>query len=82
MIHDRVTSTLNLARVVLGTIDPKTTHTPVQNESLKLLLNTLIELGTPQQHQKIAAEAKRTVEGMILPPILADNPKRGGGGWI
>lgn len=79
MIHDRVTSTLNLARVVLGTIDSKTTHTPVQNESLKLLLNTLIELGTPAQHQKIAAEAKKTVEGMITPPILDD---RKSGGWV
>jgi hypothetical protein len=81
MIHDRVTSTLSLARVVLGTIDPKTTHTPVQNESLKLLLNTLIELGTPVQHQKIAAEAKKTVEGMIAPPVL-DERRGGGGGWI
>jgi hypothetical protein len=79
VIHDRVTSTLSLARVVLGTIDPKTTHTSVQNASLKLLLETLIELGVPAQHQKIAAEAKKTVEGMIMPSILTED---GGGGWV
>jgi hypothetical protein len=81
MIHDRVTSVLNLARVELGKIDPKTTHTSVQNETLRLMLNTLIELGTPQQHHKIEAEAKKTVEGMIVPPILDERPG-GAGGWI
>jgi hypothetical protein len=81
VIHDRVTSTLSLARVVLGAIDPKATHTSVQNETLKLLLNTLIELGTPAQHMKIAAEAKKTVEGMIAPPIL-DERSGNRDGWI
>ena len=78
MIHDQVASTLSLARVVLGCIDPKTTYTSVQNESLKLLLNTLIELGAPAIHQKIAGEGMKTVEGMIAPALLDERKT----GWV
>ena len=79
MIHDVVTSTMNLARVVRGTIDPRTTHTPVQNETLKLIIDTLIDLGTPAQHQKIAAESRKTVESLIMSPILDDRDRKG---WL
>jgi hypothetical protein len=78
LIHDRVASTWSLARVVLGSIYPKTTHTPVQNESLKLIINTLVELGTPAIHQKIASEGVKTVEGMIAPAMLDERKT----GWV
>ena len=72
MIHDHITSTMNMAKVLRDSIDPKTTHTSVRNETLKLLIETIIELGTPNQHIKLDRETKRTVEGMIAPPIIED----------
>ena len=72
MIHDHITSTMNMAKVLRDSIDPKTTHTSVRNETLKLLIETIIELGTPNQHIKLDRETKRTVEGMIAPTIIED----------
>ena len=79
-LHDQTASVLALARNVRDSIDPATTHTPVQNESLKLLLNTLIEIGQPGQHRKLAEAAAKTVASMIAPPILTEGGKRDG--WI
>jgi hypothetical protein len=80
-LHDHVSSVLALARNVRDSIDPSKTHTLVQNESLKLLMNTLIELGTPGQNKKLAESAAKTVAGMIAPPIL-NNSEVKRDGWI
>ena len=80
-IHDHIASVLALARTVRDGIDTLRTHTLVQNETLKLLLDTLIEVGQPGRHQKVSESAAKTVASMIAPPILDD---RGGkrDGWI
>ena len=80
-LHDHVSSILALARNVRDGIDTSRTHTLVQNESLKLLMDTLIELGTPGQHKKLADAASKTVAGMIAPPILNDSGGKPNG-WI
>lgn len=78
-LHDTTASTLALARNVRDSIDTSRTHTLVQNETLKLLIDTLIELGQPGRHAKLAEAAAKTVASMIPPPIL-DGAKRDG--WI
>ncbi len=80
-VHDHISSVLSLARVVLGGIDPSTTHTSVQNESLRLLINTLLEVSQPGHQRKMAEDAKRTVAGMIAPQIN-DDRTGGAGGWL
>lgn len=63
-IHDRTASVLSLARNILSGLDKSRLETPVQTESLRLLLTTLIELGTPPTVQKVADGANRTVMGL------------------
>ena len=77
VLHDRVASTLSLARTVLSGIDPGQDMTLVRTASLKLLLETLIELGEPSLHQKTADTAKRTVEGMIAPKLIEGGQSAG-----
>lgn len=81
-LHDQTASVLALARVIRDGIDPATTHTSVQNESLKLLIATLIECAQPDVHRKLDSEAAKTVAGMIAPPILDDRKEGGNGRWI
>jgi hypothetical protein len=69
-IHNQTSSIVNLARVVREGIDSRNVTTSVQTETLKLLLDTLIELGEPNHHAKVGDTARRTVESMIAPPIL------------
>ena len=61
MIHDQTASVLSLARNMLSGIDPRQIETRVNTASLELLLNTLIEIGTPAQ--PVADGAARTVAG-------------------
>jgi hypothetical protein len=63
-IHDRTASVLALARNILGGIDKSRLETPVQTESLRLLLETLIELGTPTVVAKVQDGAMRSVMGL------------------
>lgn len=63
-IHDRTASVVALARNVLGGVDKSRLETPVQTETLRLLLETLIDLGTPASVQKIADGASRSVMGL------------------
>ena len=81
-LHDQVASVLALARVIRDGIDPKTTHTPVQNESLKLLIATLIEAAQPGVHKKLDADAAKSVAAMMAPPILDERKGGNGGRWI
>lgn len=45
-MHDRVASTLALARTMLQGIDERSIDTLVRTASLKLVLDTLVELGS------------------------------------
>lgn len=65
MIHDRTATVLSLARNMLMDVDPSKEQTPVRTASLVLVLQTLIDLGTPGTHDKLAGSAERTVMGSI-----------------
>jgi hypothetical protein len=81
VLHDRTASVLSLARNVLAGLDLTQDQTSIRTASLELLLKTLIELGEPPAHVKVADQAKRSVESMIAPKLIED--QRGtGGGWL
>ncbi len=81
VLHDRTASVLSLARDVLTGLEAGRDQTTIRTASLELLLKTLIELGEPASHPKIADDARRTVESMIAPKLIED--QRGtGGGWL
>ena len=63
MIHDQTASVLALARNVLSGVDRSKIETSVQTATLILLIETLIDIGTPSAHTKMAAQAGRTVLG-------------------
>ena len=53
-------------------------ETPVQTHTLRLILDTLIDLATPvRPNQDLQEKARKTVSGVITPPIL-DNRSSGG----
>jgi hypothetical protein len=74
-IHDVMASTVNLARMIRDGLDPAQEMTPIRTATLKLLLDTLIDAGAPRHHNVVDDSARRSVAGMIAPPILDD---RGG----
>jgi hypothetical protein len=47
-IHDQTASVVNLARHVLTCVDASKIETTVPTATLKLLLDTLIEVGSPK----------------------------------
>jgi hypothetical protein len=61
VIHDHTASVLALARNILGGVDSRQVETRVQTESLKLILNTLIMLGTPKSAGRTAEVQAKTV---------------------
>jgi hypothetical protein len=65
MIHDHTATVLSLARVVLQGVDPRKEETSVRTASLVLLLQTLIDLGTPAHHDKTADAQARSVLGTL-----------------
>jgi hypothetical protein len=65
-IHDTVASTVNLAKSWLFTLDRSKIETAVPTETLRLWLETLIDLGTPSTDHAIADAAARTVMGMTV----------------
>ena len=52
---------VNLAKTVLSGVDRKKLETPVQTETLCLLLETLIDLGTPDFDRKIGRAAEMEI---------------------
>jgi len=76
MIHNQVASVLALARTVRDGIDDRQVMTPVNSASLRLLLDTLIDLGQPSVHDKFADKAQRTVAGMMA-GFMTEDGKRG-----
>lgn len=63
MIHNQTASVMSLARTVLQGVDPKQTEARVSSATLILLLETLIDLGTPAHQMKASDQAQRTVAG-------------------
>lgn len=77
-MHDRIATTVNLAKSIRMGLDKSTIETPVQTETLRLLLDTLIDLGTPPAVQKVAEGASRTVLGRVTAiDGVADRGRRG-----
>lgn len=79
MIHNQVASVLALARNMRDGIDPSKVTTPVQTASLRLVIDTLLELGQPEHHAKHNEAAQRTVAEMIAQ--RAPDAKVGVNGW-
>ena len=66
MIHDRTASVVSLARTVLAGLDQSRLETPVQTSTLKLLLETLVDLGAPANHHRVAESNAKTVMGHVM----------------
>ena len=63
MIHNQTASVVSLARTVLQGVDSHAVETKVSTATLKLLLETLIELGAPA-YQAQAAEPRTVASQM------------------
>lgn len=75
-MHDRVASTMALARTMLGGLDVSRESTSVRTASLKLLLETLLEFEPTRESplpaalrspraQAVGDQQRRTVAGVI-----------------
>ena len=73
-VHDRIGSVVNLARTLRSSMDMSRLETPVQTHTLTLLLDTIIELGTPASVQKTAETARKSVSAMMLPDTMDARP--------
>lgn len=62
---DHIGSMVNLARQRLMDLDLKTLKTEIGTHELKVLLETLISLGTPEAPKIMDAEARKTVAERI-----------------
>ena len=78
MIHDATASVVNLARMMLGGLDESRVETRVATTTLRLLLETLIDVGAPAHHQKAAADAQRSVASMMMPALLDERENHRG----
>lgn len=64
-VHDRLGSAVNLAKATLLTLDARNIETPVQTETLRLLLEMFIGLAQPNL-PKMEEGARKTVAGHIV----------------
>lgn len=82
-MHDQLASTMALARSMLMGINPEHENTLVRTASLKLLLDTLVELGTSAPTRSMNSDARRTVAGHLATfeaekdPFEEEQPRRG-----
>lgn len=66
-VHDATASVVALARTILMGLDPNRIETPVQTESLRLILTTFIDTATPQENVMRGQAAERSVmSGLAL----------------
>ncbi len=65
MIHNQTASVLALARNVLACIDVKRERTEVNTATLVLLLETLIDLGSPAQNERVAEGNGREIRSLM-----------------
>jgi len=64
-LHNEAASLANLARTVLSSVDRRRLETPVQTETLVLLLNRLIDLLEPRQAGELAQVADKSVRQLV-----------------
>lgn len=64
-LHDQVSSVVALARNVRDGLGPGE-ETSVRTATLKLLLDTLIDLGASPFGQRVAEDAQRAVAGQMV----------------
>lgn len=64
-IHNQTASVVNLARVRLGEIDLSREFHSIRSDTLKLLLETLIDLGAPEQNMRVAETSTRNITTLM-----------------
>ena len=64
-IHDQTASVVALARVALADIDFRQENTTINTARLKLLLETLIEVGSPNQNIRVAEASNNEVRSLM-----------------
>jgi len=65
MIHNQLASTMALARTILSGLDERNEQSSVRTATLILLLETLIDLGAPNQNQRVAEGARTNVKSIM-----------------
>ena len=64
-IHDKTASVLALARVALADIDRRQENTTINTARLTLLLETLIEIGSPNQNARVTEASNNEVRSLM-----------------
>lgn len=64
-VHDRTASVLSLARVALADIDQRQENTTINTARLVLLLETLIEIGSPNQNARVSEATNKEVSSLM-----------------
>ena len=72
MIHDHTASIVSLARATLQGVDPLQEFSSVRTATFVLLLQTLVDLGSPVMEGKVADSAARSVAGTLAAMNGAD----------
>jgi hypothetical protein len=65
MIHNRTATVVALARQIRAGLDEKQVETKIVTPTLALLLDSLIELGSPQQNDRVTENRQREVRSLI-----------------
>ena len=64
-VHDHVASNIALARVVLSGLDYAQENSLVRTATLKLLLDTLIELGSTNPNGRVSESTGKEVSSLM-----------------
>jgi hypothetical protein len=76
-VHNVTASMVNLARAQLQGVDKASITTTIQTQTLILLLETLIDLGTPAAVSTLEDSAKRTIMGHVTAISEAERARDG-----
>ncbi len=74
---DETANAVNAAKGILMSLDKARIETPVQTETLRWLLTTLVELGTAPVETKVAESAFKSVLGRTVQVAEAEKSR----GW-
>jgi hypothetical protein len=64
-IHDKTASIVALARVALADIDRRQENSTINTARLVLLLETLIEIGLPNQNARVSETTNKEVSSLM-----------------
>ena len=67
-IHNQVASTVALAKSWLLTLDRASIETKIPTATLELMLQSIVDMGTPAHDQAVSDAASRTVMGRMAQP--------------